>query len=86
MRSAPSRYSSLAEQNLSIAHGTHHGPAEDNALGDGLEMQATEAPLPFFITVLLLMSFGPGKLNDYTDDFLLARSRLAAVVNKNKRS
>jgi hypothetical protein len=43
--------STLAQQiNLSIAHGPHHEPAEDNALG--LEIQATEAAF-FYSTPMI---------------------------------
>jgi hypothetical protein len=57
--------STLAQQiNLSIAHGPHHEPAEDNALG--LEIQATEAA--FFYSTVFYSCLDPGEPNDYTND------------------
>jgi len=53
-------------QNLSMAHGPHHEPAEDSALG--LEMQATEAVLFYSSCYFTHVSFDPGEPNDYTND------------------
>ena len=47
-------------QNLSMAHGPHHEPAEDSALG--LEMQATEAVLFYSSCYFTHVSFDPGEL------------------------